>query len=97
MTARIAYDLLQGLLLVAVLGASCVYLLNRAAPKAMVAVRLRVSQSLSEPQRPAWLRRLASRLAPLSSVGNSSACGQCGGCAKRPASTDRSGDEATDS
>lgn len=94
MTARIAYDLVQGLLLVLVLGASCVYLLNRVAPTAMAALQLRVSRWLSGPQHRPWLRRLASRLAPEATApGNSGACGQCGGCAKRPAGAQRSADK----
>jgi hypothetical protein len=90
-----AYDVVQGLVLALVLGASCVYLLNRVAPAIMAALRLRASSWLSGPQRPAWMRRIGSRLAPkpVDSAG-SSACDQCGGCAKAPASVPRAADKS---
>ncbi|MGK2914891.1 MAG: DUF6587 family protein [Porticoccaceae bacterium] len=76
--ARLAYDVLQGLLLVAVLGGSCIYLLGQVAPSAMAAQRLRLSSWLGRPSRPAWIRRLAPRLAPQAAT-----TAGCHGCSQR--------------
>lgn len=95
MNAAMAYDVLQGLVLALVLGGSCFYLLNRVAPATMAALRLRASSWLSGPQRPAWMRRIGSRLAPKRADGqSSSACDQCGGCAKASASVPRATDKS---
>jgi len=93
--AAMAYEVVESLVLTLVLGGSCFYLLNRVAPATMVALRLRASSWLSDPLRPAWARRIGSRLAPKLADGqSSSACDQCGGCAKAPASVPHARDKS---
>lgn len=75
------YEVIQDVLVAAMLAASSGYLVWRLAPATVVRLRRTCAFWLMHPDRPRWLRHQARWIMPRTPPSSATGCSRCGGCA----------------